>query len=96
MNLTRNHKVAGQSLALLSGLRIMSCDVDCRCGLDPALPWLWHRSAAVAPIRSLAWEPLYATGPALKKKKKKSVLSAGDMLFDYSCFVLSFEIRKYE
>ena len=35
------------------------------------LLWLWCRPAAVAPIRPLAWEPLYASGVALKKKKKK-------------------------
>ena len=36
--------------------------------------WLWRRLAAIAPIRSLAWEPPYATGVALirqKTKKKK-------------------------
>ena len=32
--------------------------------------WLWHRPAATAPIQPLAWEPPYATGAALKKKKK--------------------------
>ena len=36
------------------------------CGL-----WLWHRPAAVAPIRPLAWELPYATGAALKSEKKK-------------------------
>ena len=35
------------------------------------LAWLWHRLAVVAPIRSLAWEPPYAVGTALKSKKKK-------------------------
>ena len=55
----------------------MSCGVDCRHGSDPALLWLWHRPAAVAPIRPLAWEPPYAAGAAqrnskkTKKKKKK-------------------------
>ena len=29
---------------------------------DPALLWLWHRPAATAPIRPLAWEPPYAAG----------------------------------
>jgi len=29
--------------------------------------------AAVAPIRPLAWEPLYAMGAALKSKKRKSL-----------------------
>ena len=33
--------------------------------------WLWHRLAAVAWIRPLAWEPTYAEGEALKSKKKK-------------------------
>ena len=48
----------------------MSCDVGCRCSSDPALLGLWHRPAAIAPIRPLAWEPPYATGAALKSKKK--------------------------
>ena len=39
---------------------------------DPALLWLWCRPAAVAPIQPLAWEPLYAAGVALKRKKKKN------------------------
>ena len=49
----------------------MSCSVGHRCGLDPALLWLWHRPAAVALIQPLAWEPLYPEGAALKKQKKK-------------------------
>ena len=36
--------------------------------------WLWHRLAAVAPIRPLAWEPPHATGLDLKRKKKKKAL----------------------
>ena len=32
--------------------------------------WLWHRPAATALIRPLAWEPPYAEGAALKRKKK--------------------------
>ena len=34
---------------------------------------LWHRLAAVAPIRPLAWELPYAMGAALKRKKKKRI-----------------------
>ena len=49
----------------------MSCDVGHRYGLDLALLWLWHRLAARALIRALAWEPPYATGAALEKAKKK-------------------------
>ena len=49
----------------------MSCGVGCRRVSDPALLWLWCRPAVVALIRSLAWEPLYAMGVALKIKKIK-------------------------
>ena len=49
----------------------MSCGVGRRRGSDPALLWLWYRPAAVALIRSLAWEPPYATSAALKKQKKE-------------------------
>ena len=37
---------------------------------DLVLLWLWCRLAATALIRPLAWEPPYATGAALKGKKK--------------------------
>ena len=43
-----------------------------RCGLDPALPWLWCRSAATAPIGPLAWEPPHAASAALKNKTKQN------------------------
>ena len=57
-----------QSLALFGGLRVW-----CRLQmwLGSMLLWLWCRPAAVAPIRPITWEPLYATGAALKRKKKK-------------------------
>ena len=45
------------SLASLSGLRIWCCRE------------LWSRSAAIALIRPLAWEPPYAVGTALKRQK---------------------------
>ena len=32
---------------------------------------LWHRLAAAAPIRSLAWELPYAAGVAVRRKKRK-------------------------
>ena len=51
-----------------SGIAV-SCGVGCRCVSDPALLCLWHRWAATALIRPLAWETPYATGEALKKKK---------------------------
>ena len=49
----------------------MSCGAVRRHGSDPALLWLWCRPAAVAPIRTLAGEPPYARGLALKRKNKK-------------------------
>jgi len=35
------------------------------------LLWLWCRPAAVAPVPPLAWEPPYAVGAALKRKKRR-------------------------
>ena len=60
-------------MALLSELRIRRCcgrGVGRRCGSDPKLSWLWCRPAAVALIRPPAWEPPYAVGAALKRKKQ--------------------------
>ena len=36
------------------------------------LLWLWHRPAAAALIRPLAWEPPYAESAALKRQKIKN------------------------
>ena len=47
----------------------LSCGIGRRHCLDPALLWLWYKPAAAAPIRLLAWEPPYAVGAILKKKK---------------------------
>ena len=49
----------------------MSYGEGSRCGLDPALLWLWYRPAATALIRLLAWEPPQAAGVALKRKKER-------------------------
>ena len=49
----------------------MSCSVGHRPCSDPALLWLWHRPAATALIRPLAWEPPYAPGAALEKAKRQ-------------------------
>ena len=38
--------------------------------LDLVMLWLWWRLAAVALIRPLAWEPLYAAGTVLIKRQK--------------------------
>ena len=52
----------------------MSYVVGHRRGLDPKLLWPWHRPAATALIRPLAWEPPYATGATLGKTKRKKEL----------------------
>ena len=49
----------------------MNCAAGHRCGSDLALQWLWHRLAATAPTRPLAWEPPYAMGAAPQKKTEK-------------------------
>ena len=49
----------------------MSCVVGHKCNSDLMWLWLWCRLVATALIRSLAWEPLYAAGTALKSKKEK-------------------------
>ena len=61
------NEVAGLILGL-SGVAV-SCGVGCRCGWDLALPWLWHRLAAVALFRTLDWKLPYATPEALKKRR---------------------------
>ena len=74
-NLNSIHEDAGLIPGLVSGSGIWSCrELWCSshiCCSDLALLWLWCRPAAVAPIRSLAWELPYAAGAALKSKKKR-------------------------
>ena len=61
-NPTRNHEVAGSVPAPAQWVN------------DPTLLWLWHRLAATALIRPLAWEPPYAVGAKKDKKKNFSVI----------------------
>ena len=49
----------------------MNCGVGHRHSSDLVLLWLWHRLAAVALIRPVAWEIPYAVGVALKRQKSK-------------------------
>ena len=54
MNPTSNHEVVGSIPDLAQWVKNLalpvSCGVGCRCGLDPALLWLWCRLAAVSLI----------------------------------------------
>ena len=74
-NPTRNHEVAGSIPGLAHRVKgsgiAMSCGVGGRHSLDLGLLWLWHRPAATALIRPLAWETPYAVGVALKRQKTK-------------------------
>ena len=47
----------------------MTC-VGCRCGLDPALLWLWLGLTALTQIQPLAWGLSHAASAALKSKNK--------------------------
>ena len=85
----------------------MSCGVGHRHGSDPALLWLWRRLAAVTLIRSLAWEPPYAVGAALKKKSlcilevNPSLVASFAKIFSHSVvclfllFIVSCAVQKF-
>ena len=55
----------------------MGCGVGLRLNLDPVSLWLWHKLAAVAPIRTLAGEPPYAMGAALKRPERNRERESG-------------------
>ena len=56
---------------------------------DPAWLWWWLWLAAVAPIGPLVWEPPYAAGEALKKKKRKPVSLVRTSVLETSGYVRS-------
>ena len=59
----------------------MSCGVGHRCSSDPGLLWLWCRPAAVVLIQLLAWEPPYAAGSTLKRKKERKEKSMWSYIY---------------
>ena len=73
MNLTRNHELVGSIPGLTQWVRDpvlpVSCDVGRRCSSDLELLWLWHRPAATALIRPLAWD-LHMRRMQLRKRQK--------------------------
>ena len=70
MNPTSIHENEGLILACSVSSIVLSCGVGLRRGSDTALLWLWLWLADAVPIQPLAWEPPYATGAVLKRKKK--------------------------
>ena len=73
--LSRNQEGAGSRPGLARSVGqgpgvAVSCGVGHRQGSDPVLPCLWCRLVAAALIGPLAWEPPYAVGVTLKRKKK--------------------------
>ena len=60
---TRIHEDAGLIRGSPQRVKVaVSCGVGHRCGSDLVLQWLWHRLAAIAPIRPLTWELPHAAG----------------------------------
>ena len=72
----------------------MSCGVGHRRGSDLVLLWLWHRPVAAALIGPLAWEPPYATGAALKSKKRKKEKNENQVDYNGKCNFKRYYLRS--
>ena len=68
-----------------SGVAV-SCGVGHRLSWNLMLPWLWHRPAATALMRPLAWEPPYAVGSGLPPPKKKT-----KQILDWRMYIRNYE-----
>ena len=90
MSPTSIHENASSIPDLAQGVKdqafAMSCGVDCRCGSDVVLLWLWYRSAAVALIQPLAWELPYVAGMVLKKQNKTTLTRHEDSPVHFKVF----------
>ena len=58
--------------------------------------WLWHRPAAVAQVGPQAWEPPYAVGATLKKKKEKEKKSPILKSCTFFCFEFTSHVSNLD
>ena len=76
MNPTNIHEGAGMIPGLpqwVEDLALLQAAVADAAWIFSGCLWLWHRVAAAGPVQLLAWERPYATGVALRAKKKKEL-----------------------
>ena len=72
----------------------MSCGVDHRQCVGPALLWVWCRWAAVAPTQHLHQELPHAQGEALKSKEEEEEEEEVICKWDYEKMLLVKSLGK--